>query len=600
MTKLKMCVASVNWMVGDWSQQMLILRQAIEAAKKDHVGLLVFPELAICGPDAQDIFLRPQTAFFAEQVLSEIVAQTQGITVVCGMPLMHEGRLYNVAAVLHDGCIAAFVPKRYPQSHTDEDRYFSRWDFNKSEQHLGAVIGTFQPETIGIPNLDICVGDIALHPAPEKGAILAEINNCAFAPNRYRDALSMRIDYSRRYGIQLVRANMLGSDDGTHIYDGGGYILSRGAMVALAPRFALDQDYTLTTSDDEIPNAFDPSLASFQKSGSCPKAPEDYVFCEMELAIVLALNDYMRRAHIQRLCLALSGGRDSAMIAILIARLVAVKYPGATPDEHRAILNDLLVSAYLPSTASSSGGTQQAAIALAQTLGFRCPVIPITPIAIDATTCIENTIQRDLSWEHDDLTLQNVQSRARALIIWTLANASNAMLLTTGNMSEAAVGYATMDGDSSGCLDPIGSIPKTIVSQWLQWARNFHNIPALDLVFAQPPSAELRPLEKNQSDEADLMPYHVLDTFVDWFVVRKMSPKEMFTNAKKSPLAADFKNDDHLRNTIKRFVSLMTTSQWKRNRFANSFLIFPFDLSPASGLRWPCLQAPFIRACDEM
>ena len=173
------------------------------------------------------------------------------------------------------------------------------------------------------------------------------------------------------------------------------------------------------------------------------------------------------------------------------------------------------------------------------------------------------------------------------------------MLLTTGNMSEAAVGYATMDGDSSGCLDPIGNIPKTLVSRWLEWARQFHKIDALDFVFAQPPSAELRPAHQKQADETDLMPYPVLDALIEWFLVRRMTPKEILQCA-KNQLANYYTNADDIEKDVKRFIQLTVRSQWKRARFANEFIILPFNIAPDDGLRWPCLQAPFRRAIDEM
>lgn len=600
--KLKSGIVAVNTVVGDWADQLVILRRAIEEAKKANIKLLVFPELVLGGPDARDLFLHSQTAYFAEQVLGEIVAQTNGLTVILGTPLLHDGRLYNVAAIFHDGRLMAFVPKRYPETPVEEERWFARWNFEKSEFHIGAPIGsldTLQTPIPGLENLKIIFGVPALHPAPEKGSIVVELNNRPFAPNLYREELSQRIELSRKFNISLLRANMLGSDDGTHVYDGGGYILSQGSMVALSPRFVFDTDYVLTTSEDKIPSAFDPSLAHFMKLGSSPASGDDYPYAELELALSLALNDYMKRAHVQKLCLALSGGRDSAMIAVIVARMLALKTPDLSVEQRREKMNELLYCAYLPSKISSSAMTQKAALALADFFGFSCPVIPIADLAASTLETIENTMSRRLTWEHDDLTLQNVQARTRSLIIWTLANANHAMLLTTGNMSEAAVGYATMDGDASGCLDPIGNIPKTLVSRWLEWACRFHQIPALEYVFAQPPSAELRPIEKGQSDEADLMPYPVLDAYIEWFLIRRLSPKAVYQLA-KSQLAAYYENTDNIASDIKRFIKLAVNSQWKRNRFANSFKVLSFDIAPDSDLRWPCLQDTFTRACDEL
>ena len=111
--KTRFGVASINALAGDWSEQMVAIRQAIAAARKAACALVVFPELAIGGPDLQDVWLRPDTSVYAEQVLTEIITETAGLTVVCGLPMAHDGRLYNVAAVIHDCRLMAIVPKRY-------------------------------------------------------------------------------------------------------------------------------------------------------------------------------------------------------------------------------------------------------------------------------------------------------------------------------------------------------------------------------------------------------------------------------------------------------------------------------------------------------
>ena len=598
--KTRVGVASINALAGDWSEQMVAIRQAIAAAKKSACKLVVLPELAIGGPDLQDVWLRPDTSVYAEQVLTEVIPETADLTVICGMPVAHDGRLYNVAAVIHDCRLVALVPKRYLSTNDEELRWFAAWDFSKGAKfHNGAIMGAWNSAIPGLDELDICVGALQCHAAPARGALVIEMSNRRFAPNLYREELSLRLEYSKKFGITLIRSNILGSDDGSHVYDGGGFIVSRGNIQSLCPRFVFDRAFVLTVSDEEVPNSFDPSLAHFAKAGSTPKHPDDYAYAEIELALALGLNDYMKRAHVEKLCLALSGGRDSAMVAVLVARMIALKHANLEVSEQKAIVAQTLVSAYLPSRNSSSQGTQKAALALAHELGFSCSVIEIADIAAHAVSTIEACSNRQLTWESDDLALQNVQARARSLVIWTLANANNAMLLTTGNMSEAAVGYATMDGDASGCLDPIGNLPKTLVSRWLEWACRFHKIEALSLVFAQPPSAELRPAHQKQADEIDLMPYPVLDAFVEWFLVRRMTPKEILQCAKLQ-LSGYYANVDDIEKDVKRFIQLTVRSQWKRMRFANSFAILPFNIFAEDGLRWPCLQAPFRRAVDEM
>ncbi|MBQ9396571.1 MAG: NAD(+) synthase [Proteobacteria bacterium] len=596
---LKYAISSLNPVINDWHGQVELIRNAIEQARQKGARLLVLPELSIGAPDGGDIFLRPQSAVFAEQCLSEIAPMTAGLTLICGTIFAHDGKLYNAAAVFHDRVLTAVVPKRYPEERLAEERWFARWDYSRpAEQHLGALFGPWTPGSIPeIPNLYVCPGDIELWPDLPENALCAQVLCRPFVLARYRDDLKKHLAISHRAKLTILRANCLGCDDGTHIYDGGGYIISNGTVVALSPRFSF-QNGILTTSQDKLAESFDPSLAEFEAIGTAPKSEEDYMFAELELALCLGLNDYLVRAHIDRLCLALSGGRDSAMIAVLAARMMQMRHPDESLAQIRDRMKDFLYCAYLPSAASSSSGTQDAAIALAEHFGFSCPIIPIGDIAAATRQAIESTLGRTLTWEKDDLTLQNVQARTRSSIIWMLANAHNAMLLTTGNMSEAAVGYATMDGDSSGCLDPIGNIPKTLVSSWLEWARKVHEIPALDLVFAQPPSAELRPVETKQTDEGDLMPYPVLDAYIDWFIARKHSPKDVFALA-KTHLRSFYTDDDAIRRDIRKFVTMAPKAQWKRIRFANGFSVMPYGLD-TEGLKWPCLMNGFTQALNEL
>lgn len=596
---MKYAIASLNPTIGAWSAQLNTIRLILEKARDRKVDLVVLPELSLGAPDAGDLYLRPQTAQFIMDALKEMVSMTKGMTVVCGTPFLHDDSLYNAAVVFYDGLLKAIIPKRYASSHTPEDRWFARWDYSQpSKIHFGATIGNWKCDIPGYDNLVVCCGDLSCWPEIESGALCVQVCNRPFALSSYRDELSKHLAFSRQNDLTLIRANLLGCDDGTHLYDGGGYILNNGKIMTLSPRFGFDE-FVLTTSDDPIPEAFDPSLAQFIEAGTCPNSEEDYHYAELELSLCLGLNDYLVRSHSTRWCLALSGGRDSAMIAVLVARLAALKYPKDSASQRRERIHDLLVCAYLPSRASSSSATEKAAVALGEKFGFECAIIPIADIAAQNIAAIEAVLGRKLTWETDDLTLQNVQARTRSTIIWTLANAHNALLLTTGNMSEAAVGYATMDGDTSGCLDPIGNVPKTMVSAWLEWARHFHNIPELDLVFSQPPSAELRPIETQQADEKDLMPYPVLDAFIEWFHVNRHSPREMLELSRQY-LSIYYDNDEDIRRAIALFVTKTVRAHWKRVREANSFRVMPYDLDPNSGLQWPCLQDAFSQALDEI
>jgi len=186
------------------------------------------------------------------------------------------------------------------------------------------------------------------------------------------------------------------------------------------------------------------------------------------------------------------------------------------------------------------------------------------------------------------LTLQNIQARARSPIIWMLANIKQAVLLTTSNRSEGDVGYATMDGDTSGSLAPIAGIDKPFIIQWLKWAQQNLGYTALKQVNEQQPTAELRPTGTNQTDETDLMPYSTLVEIEHHAIRDRKSPVEVF-NAMKS----NYKDVVALKNHIKKFFKLWAANQWKRERLAPSFHLDELNVDPRSWCRFPILSSGF-------
>jgi len=217
----------------------------------------------------------------------------------------------------------------------------------------------------------------------------------------------------------------------------------------------------------------------------------------------------------------------------------------------------------------------------------------------------EHAIGRPLSWDGDDLTLQNIQARVRAPSIWMLANLRGAVLLTTSNRSEAAVGYATMDGDTAGGLAPLGGIDKTYLRAWLAWMETTGPagaapVAALRLINAQQPTAELRPKTAGgeaQTDEADLMPYELLEAIEDAAIRDKNTPVEVLQELlprypQQTPV--------QLAAWIERFFRLWCRNQWKRERIAPSFHLDDRNVDPRSWCRFPILSGGFERELAEL
>jgi NAD+ synthase (glutamine-hydrolysing) len=242
---------------------------------------------------------------------------------------------------------------------------------------------------------------------------------------------------------------------------------------------------------------------------------------------------------------------------------------------------------------------------IAKSLGAEFHVIDVDVQYKAYIQSLEKTIGRKLTWEQDDLTLQNIQARVRAPSIWMLANLRGAVLLTTSNRSEAAVGYATMDGDTAGGLAPLGGIDKTYLRQWLVWMETkgpvgHDPMATLRLINQQQPTAELRPATKGgvaQTDEADLMPYEFLEAVEDSAIRDKHTPVEVLQEL--MPRYPD-QTPVQLATWIDRFFRLWCKNQWKRERMAPSFHLDDRNVDPRSWCRFPIVSGGFERELAEL
>ena len=346
----------------------------------------------------------------------------------------------------------------------------------------------------------------------------------------------------------------------------------------------------------------DPSLQWLEDAGLVPPIQHtDLSHLELELALCLGLREYIAKCHSPGFTLALSGGRDSVMCALLIARMYRYDRPDLDAAALKAHIRERFVTAYL-GTDNSGSATRNAARVMAEALGaeFLDGAIQSTvDTHLDVYAQMTGT---QLSWEdpRHDIPLQNVQARLRGSLIWMVANIKGFLLVSTSNKSEAAVGYATMDGDTSGGISPIADVPKSLIFLWLEWARRFHKLPELDSVLKTPSTAELRPPGEEQTDEGDLMPFFVLDQLMYHFVQLGQDPLEMFRTLWPS-LQTRYGGDARaFAAHIRKFVRLLCFAQWKRERFAISFRVTAFDLDPKTGFRFPPVQAPFSEELAEL
>lgn len=455
------------------------------------------------------------------------------------------------------------------------------------------------------------------------------------------------VDGSRAFNCTYIYSNLVGLEAGRAIYDGGSLIASGGKLLAIGKRFTF-KNVLLTTAviDTDTTRTQQVRSASFEpnivpEDRSCIYAPFDWSSAhfpetmeqsieqeswenspdlkheECSRAIALALMDYMRKSRTNGFVISLSGGADSAMVTQLCAKGIELgvaelgidkfikKYcvnpeskAHVCPRTVKFLIRWLITTAY-QATAQSSDVTKNAASAVAKELGtthFEFDVEPMVKAYAALAEQVKN-IGRPADWESaggltfedDGLVLQNLQARVRAPGIWMIANMEKKLLLTTSNMSEAAVGYATMDGDTAGCVAPIAGLPKCYIREYLRWAER--DLLALNLVNNQQPTAELLPSTFNQTDEKDLMPYPLLHKIEGMVVKNRYSPLEIYRRLRLEP-DLHIANDT-LVNYITKFFRLFSINQWKRERYALSFHMDDHNLDPRTWCRTPILTGGY-------
>lgn len=473
----------------------------------------------------------------------------------------------------------------------------------------------------------------------------------AFGKSEIRKAFV--IEGSRAFHCSYIYANLLGNEAGRTIYDGDTLIAQNGKLVASGQRFSF-KDHVLTTATIDVSRtraaqlingSFRPNL-EWIKSGVDYRQPLFIVrgsissnkildtsltkFEEFEKAASLGLFDYMRKSQAKGFILSLSGGADSSACACLIRKTIEngvadlgvntfisrsnfnidekelkecidIKEPGETEKYCliRKILSKWLTCVY-QGTENSSKETLDSATRLTTKLGAEFHWWAVDELITGYIHRVEQAIGRELTWEQDDIPLQNIQARVRSPGIWMIANIKKALLLSTSNRSEAAVGYATMDGDTSGSLAPIAGVDKQFI---LEWLLSLKDTPiygeALKDYYALKPTAELRPLEQNQTDEDDLMPYPVLELIEECAIRDKMSPVEVFQSIKWNPTYTDVSNEKVF-EWIEKFFRMWSRNQWKRERYAPSFHYDDENLDPRSWCRWPIISGGMAQDVEDL
>ncbi|MCC9136217.1 NAD(+) synthase [Pontibacter silvestris] len=615
-TRLMLAGAALNQTPLDWENNLQNIKDAITEAISNNVDILVLPELCITGYGCEDLFLSTWLAEEAFLKLLEIKEWCENITVCVGIPLWLENNVYNTSCVIKSREIVGFTAKQFLANDGVhyEPRWFTPWpaDVVQEFEMLGNIysVGDIIYEEQGVKYaFEIC--EDAWRPnRPAERHVLKGVQ-LILNPSASHFALSktdiryrLVVDASKKYQCAYVYANLLGNEAGRMIYDGEVLIAQNGKLIR---RNELLCYKNVDMECAEVCFSDNPTIE--ETIEYLPPIDENK---EVFAALTLALFDYMRKTYSRGFVLSLSGGADSSLCAVAVAEMVrrgieslgvsafvakAKMFSAAEMAEFEAmpegqavkeLVSRLLTCAY-QGTVNSSDDTFNSAKGLADSIGAAFYNWTIDEEVQSYTSKIESALHRPLTWEHDDITLQNIQARVRAPGIWMLTNIKNALLMATSNRSEGAVGYTTMDGDTAGGISPIAGIDKAFIRQLLLWAQQELSYEGLQYVNSLQPSAELRPSEEAQTDEKDLMPYEVLNQIERLAFYDRLAPDKVYQQLLDQGVASP----ETLKQWVKKFYTLWGRNQWKRERFAPSFHLDDYNLDPRSWLRFPILSGGF-------
>ena len=648
MKALKLTAACINQTPMDWKGNLERIHTAIKEAKVDGSHILCLPELVTTGYGCEDMFLAPDICQRAEQMLEEILPLAPDMVIAVGLPIRYRNSIFNACALIFQKQILGVYAKQNLAGDGIhyEQRWFTAWQPDVTAEielcgqlvTLGDVICEVGGVRIG---MEICEDawvaerpGISLADRGVEVILNPSASHFAFGKQKVRERFV--IEGSRAFGVAYVYANLLGNESGRVIFDGGAMIASCGELLATEKRFSY-KEHTLIHAIVDI------ELIQTKQAGNASRKVNvvefsdeviaeshwDYskhalsaeierkLWCkeeEFSRAVALALFDYMRKSYSRGFVLSLSGGADSSAIACLVklALNFAIAELGEKgvreklnylelPADVSEWMQVLLVCVYQASENSGSA-TESSAESLAKSVGAEYQRWNIATLVDGYTEMVSAGTGRKLNWQDDDITLQNIQARVRAPGIWMLTNIRNGLLLSTSNRSEAAVGYATMDGDTCGGVSPISGIDKAFLRQWLTWLEHstmegIEEISALSEVNALQPTAELRPEEYAQTDESDLMPYPLLDKIEKMAIRDKRKPLDCYLILLQ--LNSEY-SDQQLKSWVKKFFQLWSRNQWKRERYAPSFHLDDLSLDPKTWCRFPILSAGFATELEEL
>lgn len=486
--KVTVALAQLDMAVGDVAgNSALILKYAEKAREEMLADLIVFPELSICGYPPEDLLFHSGLRRRVDEAIETLRTSVRGIAVLFGFPEYDDDEIYNACAVFSDGKVLAHYRKQILPNYRvfDEERYFK----------AGKDASVFALNGIRI-GLNICEDMWKPQPAAASrsaGAeVLIAINGSPYDIHSQRNREEAARERVGATGMPIVYLNTVGGQDEL-VFDGGS--------------FAMNADGEIAFRADPFAEGLHCITLSAGSAGVTPEATtiRDQLPLEQSVyeALVAGTRSYVDKHGFPGVVLGLSGGVDSALI-------LAIACDALGADRVRALMMPFRYT----TTMSQEDAAKEAAA-----LGIQYDVIPIEPMYAAITDALSGVFEGS----DEDVTEENIQARCRGLLLMALSNKSGRMLLTTGNKSEMAVGYATLYGDMAGGFAPIKDCSKSMVYRLARYRNSISEV-IPERVLTRAPSAELRP---NQKDSDSLPEYDVLDPILEAFIEDDLSVEEI-------------------------------------------------------------------------